>query len=405
MTAPKLDRRQVLKLEAAAMAALAGGMPVTAVAANLVTDRAASELKWDKAPCRFCGTGCGVMVGVKDGRVVATQGDMQAEVNRGLNCVKGYFLSKIMYGEDRLTTAAAAQEGRQVRQGRRVRRRCRWDEAFDVMAEKCKAALKEQGPRPAVGMFGSGQWTIWEGYAAAKLMQGRLPLQQHRPQRAPLHGLGGGRLHAHLRHRRADGLLRRHRSTPMPSCCGARTWPRCTRSCGRGVTDRRLTAAARQGRGAVDLRAPQLRPGRHRASSSSRRPIWRSSTTSPTTSSRPAGSTRTSSTSTRNFKRGADRHRLRPAPRASAARRRPRTPPSAGDCQPIELRGVREVRRRLHAGEGRRSCPACRANRLRGAGRALCRPEDQGHVASGPWASTSTPAASGPTTWSTTSTC
>ena len=27
MTAPKLDRRQVLKLEAAAMAALAGGMP------------------------------------------------------------------------------------------------------------------------------------------------------------------------------------------------------------------------------------------------------------------------------------------------------------------------------------------------------------------------------------------
>ena len=28
----------------------------------------------------------------------------QAEVNRGLNCVKGYFLSKIMYGDDRLTT-------------------------------------------------------------------------------------------------------------------------------------------------------------------------------------------------------------------------------------------------------------------------------------------------------------
>ena len=40
---------------------------------------------------------------MKDGRVVATHGDMQAEVNRGLNCVKGYFLSKIMYGADRLT--------------------------------------------------------------------------------------------------------------------------------------------------------------------------------------------------------------------------------------------------------------------------------------------------------------
>ncbi len=56
------------------------------------------ELTWPKAPCRFCGTGCGVMVGVKKGRVVATHG----EVNRGLNCAKDEFLSKIMYGEDRL---------------------------------------------------------------------------------------------------------------------------------------------------------------------------------------------------------------------------------------------------------------------------------------------------------------
>ena len=45
-----------------------------------------------------------------------------------------------------------------------------WDEAFDVMAEKFKAALKKRGPS-GVGMFGSGQWTIWEGYAAAKLFK------------------------------------------------------------------------------------------------------------------------------------------------------------------------------------------------------------------------------------------
>jgi nitrate reductase (cytochrome) len=44
MTEPKLDRRQVLKLEAAAMAAMAGGMTTPSVAANLVTERAVSEL-------------------------------------------------------------------------------------------------------------------------------------------------------------------------------------------------------------------------------------------------------------------------------------------------------------------------------------------------------------------------
>jgi nitrate reductase NapA len=36
------------------------------------------------------------------------------------------------------------------------------------MAEKWKAALSDKGPT-SIGMFGSGQWTVWEGYAAAKL--------------------------------------------------------------------------------------------------------------------------------------------------------------------------------------------------------------------------------------------
>ncbi|MGB6730118.1 MAG: periplasmic nitrate reductase subunit alpha, partial [Xanthobacteraceae bacterium] len=93
-----IHRRKFLKLEAAAMAAVAGGLPAPAGAQNLVTDRTLTELKWNKAPCRFCGTGCGVMVATKDNRVVATAGDIKADVNRGLNCVKGYFLSKIMYG-------------------------------------------------------------------------------------------------------------------------------------------------------------------------------------------------------------------------------------------------------------------------------------------------------------------
>lgn len=30
--------------------------------------------------------------------------------------------------------------------------------------------MKEKGPE-SIGMFGSGQWTIWEGYAAAKLFK------------------------------------------------------------------------------------------------------------------------------------------------------------------------------------------------------------------------------------------
>jgi nitrate reductase NapA len=95
-------RREFIRRAAAASAAAVAGIPLPGLAQAAAGD--AAGVKWSKAPCRFCGTGCGVMVGVKDNRVVATRGDVDAEVNKGLNCVKGYFLSKIMYADDRLTT-------------------------------------------------------------------------------------------------------------------------------------------------------------------------------------------------------------------------------------------------------------------------------------------------------------
>ena len=164
-----ITRRDVIKAQAVAAAAAAAGLPVPALAQNLTTDAALTGLHWAKAPCRFCGTGCSVMVATKSGRVVATHGDVEAEVNRGLNCVKGYFLSKIMYGADRLTTPLLRKrDGAYHKDG--DFEPVTWDEAFDIMAEKWKATLAAKGPK-AVGMFGSGQWTVWEGYAASKLMK------------------------------------------------------------------------------------------------------------------------------------------------------------------------------------------------------------------------------------------
>ncbi len=159
-------RRDLLKLQAVNVAAIAAG--ISPAAAQPVPGGIGTlEIKWSKAPCRFCGTGCGVMVGVKEGRVVATHGDVHAEVNRGLNCVKGYFLSKIMYGADRLLTPMLRKRnGSYMKDG--DFEPVSWNEAFDVMAAQAKRVLKEKGSS-AIGMLGSGQWTIWEGYAASKL--------------------------------------------------------------------------------------------------------------------------------------------------------------------------------------------------------------------------------------------
>ncbi len=163
----KLDRRAFLKANAAAAAAAAAG--VTLPIRNATAAGADDGIRWDKAACRFCGTGCSVLVGTQEGRVVATQGDPESEVNRGLLCVKGYFLPKIMYGADRLKTPLLRKKnGKYDKQGEFTP--VSWKEAFDVMAQKWKEALNNGGPT-TVGMFGSGQWTIWEGYAAAKLFK------------------------------------------------------------------------------------------------------------------------------------------------------------------------------------------------------------------------------------------
>ena len=165
----QVTRRDLIKAHAVTAAATAIGISVPGAQALAQSAGSGDDIRWDKGACRFCGTGCGVLIGVKDGRVVATQGDPDAPVNKGLNCIKGYFLSKIMYGKDRLTQPLLRmKDGKFDKNGEFAH--ISWDKAFDIMEEKCKAALKAGGPRN-IGMFGSGQWTIWEGYAAAKLFK------------------------------------------------------------------------------------------------------------------------------------------------------------------------------------------------------------------------------------------
>jgi len=166
----KLSRRAFIKSQAVVAAAATAGvtLPLTQLA-HAKSDGDDGDVRWDKIPCRFCGTGCSVLAGTRGGRIVATQGDPDAPVNKGLNCIKGYFLSKIMYGEDRVQQPLLRMtDGKYDKKGEFTP--VSWDKAFDVMADKWKTALKNKGPT-AVGMFGSGQWTVWEGYAASKLIK------------------------------------------------------------------------------------------------------------------------------------------------------------------------------------------------------------------------------------------
>ena len=170
MTVQKpFDPRRRDFLRKAAMAAAVGALaPSVAVAGEAGGDAKAAGLPdmkgvtWDKAPCRFCGTGCHVMVGVKDERIVAIAGDRKADVNKGLLCVKGYHVGLIPYGKDRLTTPLL--RNRKTNKLEPIS----WEKAVDIAAKKINKDPK------GFAFYGSGQWTIPEGYAAQKFMKGGL---------------------------------------------------------------------------------------------------------------------------------------------------------------------------------------------------------------------------------------
>jgi nitrate reductase NapA len=126
-----------------------------------------ADLDWKKAPCRYCGTGCGVEVGLKDGRIMAVRGDEASPVNRGMLCVKGYHLPAMLYGEDRLRYPMLRNDD-----GRGFSR-ISWDEALDLIASKYQEALDQTGPE-SVAFYGSGQWGVHDGYAVTKWFRGGL---------------------------------------------------------------------------------------------------------------------------------------------------------------------------------------------------------------------------------------
>jgi nitrate reductase NapA len=165
-----LSRRDFLKSSAAASAAAAVGMSVP-VQMSAAANSAESGWRWDKAACRFCGTGCGIMMATKNGKVVAVKGDPAAPVNRGLNCIKGYFNAKIMYGADRLKTPLLRVDAKGNFDKNGKFAPISWQRAFDEMEKHIKKALKASGPE-GVAVFASGQYTVMEGYAAQKMMKG-----------------------------------------------------------------------------------------------------------------------------------------------------------------------------------------------------------------------------------------
>ncbi|MCF8714929.1 molybdopterin-dependent oxidoreductase [Joostella atrarenae] len=160
------NRREFLKKMAmvSAMATAATMFPGIIFAEDQVAGlEGIGDVEWKKAPCRFCGVGCGVLIGTENGKAVAVKGDPASSVNKGLCCVKGYHSIMALYGKDRLKKPLINKNGTFVEAS--------MEEALDLIASKMKSTIEEYG-KDSVSIYGSGQWTIPDGYAASKLFKG-----------------------------------------------------------------------------------------------------------------------------------------------------------------------------------------------------------------------------------------
>lgn len=118
--------------------------------------------RWVATTCGYCSVGCGMFVGVRDGKAVSVRGNPDHPVNRGLLCPKGLSEHHTIEAETRAKHPLLKKNGTLVRVG--------WDEALDTMVEKFCSVRQKYGPQ-ALGILSTGQLVTEEFYTLGKLAQ------------------------------------------------------------------------------------------------------------------------------------------------------------------------------------------------------------------------------------------
>ena len=120
---------------------------------------------WTKTTCGYCSVGCGMLVGMRDGRPVAARGNPEHPVNLGKLCPKG-LSEHLMVGSPNRARQPMLRKGGRGTPLEPVS----WNEALDTFVQRV-GALQEQYGRDTFGVIGTGQLLTEEFYTLGKLVQ------------------------------------------------------------------------------------------------------------------------------------------------------------------------------------------------------------------------------------------
>ena len=106
-----------------------------------------------KSTCRGCHGVCGVLLHIKNGKLVKVTGDPDSPVSRGYLCVKGKSAPELLYHPDRLKYPLKRAGNR----GENKWQRISWNEAFNIVCDKLNNAKRDFGAESIVGARGTGR--------------------------------------------------------------------------------------------------------------------------------------------------------------------------------------------------------------------------------------------------------
>ncbi|MDE3188802.1 MAG: molybdopterin-dependent oxidoreductase [Acidobacteriota bacterium] len=118
--------------------------------------------RWVNSTCGYCSVGCGMQLGVREGKVVSVRGNPDHPVNLGKLCPKGLAEHYAIDANGRAKYPLLRKNGQLARIG--------WDVAIDTLVERFRKIQQKYGPE-SLGIVSTGQLVTEEFYALGKLVQ------------------------------------------------------------------------------------------------------------------------------------------------------------------------------------------------------------------------------------------
>src|SRR5689334_6795906 len=186
---PSISRREWLKAGVGGGVGLALGGLLDVRAVRAATQKLKlSDVNEFTTSCNFCSCGCGMVASVREGKLIAMEGDFDHIVNRGSLCVKGISMFATHTSPNRLTTPRYRSPGSDHWED------ISWDDAIGRVAQKIRKtrdatwiATEKVGDKEvpvnrtdAIGFLGGAQNTNEECYLfqkAARLLG--MPYVEH----------------------------------------------------------------------------------------------------------------------------------------------------------------------------------------------------------------------------------